>query len=380
MDFLARADAAFSVLLHSRPATFAVPSDQVCENLSAFSKHHLASPRRAKVHRLIMLSAEQRAAQTGVRFERHAGRLASLANTSRIFHMTHIAKTGGRSVRAELLKIVRVVGGAEQCLAPFVHESRVNVVFLREPRGHVLSQYLHGAYAGRATARRSKGFPVVDGDDYFVGFARWIDHFARDWTPSKGDFGGYNPMNMMARTLTCTDEHWNCDFIQRCDVACAHHVGNDPKDATPPLTEALAAVHTVDVLGVVELLHEVLCVVEFRVKGALSPGCTCMPDGSVRVARGGGINFRGRAHIVNSRGQRVGRKVSASEIPAHLIRSLDSIISVDISVYRAAVIRVLCDLRALELTTGAQVLCNGRLELLQNQTSYIPELWPATAL
>ena len=26
------------------------------------------------------------------------------------------------------------VGGAEQCYAPFAHESRINVVFLREPR------------------------------------------------------------------------------------------------------------------------------------------------------------------------------------------------------------------------------------------------------
>lgn len=60
---------------------------------------------------------------------------------------------------------MKPVGGAEQCHAPFVHESRVSVIFFREPRGHVLSQYLHAAYAGRASLRRARGLPVVQGND-----------------------------------------------------------------------------------------------------------------------------------------------------------------------------------------------------------------------
>ena len=79
-------------------------------------------------------------------------------NTTRLFHMTHIAKTGGRSVRSEMLRLVRPVGGAEQCYPPFAHASRVNVIFFREPRGHVLSQYLHGAYAGKAAKRAPPAF------------------------------------------------------------------------------------------------------------------------------------------------------------------------------------------------------------------------------
>ena len=55
---------------------------------------------------------------------------------------------------------------------------------------------------GKAAKRRAAGFPHVDGDD-IAGLARWAAHFARGWTPAAGDFLGYNPLNMMARTLTC---------------------------------------------------------------------------------------------------------------------------------------------------------------------------------
>ena len=236
-----------------------------CDDLSELSALFLATaPRRAPVHPLVLKAAETHRLGT----DRAPGRLGSWVNTSRLFHMTHIAKTGGRSVRSEMLRLVRPVGGAEQCYPPFAHASRVNVIFFREPRGHVLSQYLHGAYAGKAAKRRAAGFPHVDGDD-IAGLARWAAHFARGWTPAAGDFLGYNPLNMMARTLTCRDERWNCDYITSCDAPCAHHVGQDAADATPPLGAALAAVHTADFVGVLELLPEALCLFEYRATGAL---------------------------------------------------------------------------------------------------------------
>eukprot|EP00966_Prymnesium_polylepis_P330488 7386131-Prymnesium_polylepis.1 len=245
---LRKADARHAAQLLAGVDTSVLPDDAVCEGLLDFAKLQRASaPRRAPVHQLVLRSAAQR---SSAGFLRRSGRLSSLANTTSIFHMTHIAKTGGRSVKLELNRLVRAsknvsqhttrnagtfgphaagasrlrrgaahppivkpVGGAEQCHAPFVHESRVSVIFFREPRGHVLSQYLHAAYAGRATARRARGLPVVKGDD-LAGFGQWVRHYAEGWTPAKGDFGGYNPMNMMARALTCRDEHWNCDYLK----------------------------------------------------------------------------------------------------------------------------------------------------------------------
>ena len=342
-----------------------------CDDLSELSALFLATaPRRAPVHPLVLKAAETHRLGT----DRAPGRLGSWVNATRLFHMTHIAKTGGRSVRSEMLRLVRPVGGAEQCYPPFAHASRVNVIFFREPRGHVLSQYLHGAYAGKAAKRRAAGFPHVDGDD-IAGLARWAAHFARGWTPAAGDFLGYNPLNMMARTLTCRDERWNCDYITSCDAPCAHHVGQDAADATPPLGAALAAVHTADFVGVLELLPEALCLFEYRATGALPASCRCA-EGGGGADDGGGEPSRGRAHVMNARSQRSrAKKVTMTDAPPEVLADVDAITAVDAKVYRAAVLRLLCDIRALEEAAGARVLCPARLAKLRAATSYIPRLW-----
>jgi hypothetical protein len=161
----------------------AMPSAATCANLQALAwRHRQLAQRRAHVHPLVLKSA---AGRDSSGFITREGRLGSWQNVTRIFHMTHIAKTGGRSVRLELLRLVRPVGGAEQCYAPFAHESRINIMFLREPRGHALSMYLHGAYAGRTARRRAAGYPIVPGND-LAGFTKWVQHFGHDWAPTKG--------------------------------------------------------------------------------------------------------------------------------------------------------------------------------------------------
>ena len=187
------------------PAT--VQHTAVCDDLQRFATRWRAvAPRRAPVHPLLAKHAASHGF-AGLQQTADGGRLASLANSLRIFHMTHIAKTGGRSVRAELMQLVKPVGGAEQCYPPFMHASRVNIVFFREPRAHAISQYLHGATVGRDKPnakwlrRKAAGYPMGDGAEGLAGgLARWAAHFARGWTPARGDFFSYNPLNMMALT------------------------------------------------------------------------------------------------------------------------------------------------------------------------------------
>ena len=354
-----------------------VPADAVCDSVGSLGWHHRRSaPRRAPVHPLVLLSAQKKRPHDGYHVE--PGRLGSWMNTTRLFHLTHIAKTGGRSVREELLRFARPVGGAEQCMPPFLHESRVNMVFFREPRGHALSQYLHGAYQGRSARRRAAGYPVVKGDDA-AGFAQWVAHYARSWTPARGDFYGYNPLNHMARALTCVDERWNCDYLKECATPCAHHVGNTASDARPPLPLALATVHAADFVGVLELLPESLCLVEYRKLGRLAPQCVC---GSAASSVARGVVHRGRG-VSGGRGERgraaaaaaAKKRISMADVPEAVRRELDEVIDVDTRVYRAAVLRLLCDLRALERATGATLICEARLQGLRNKTSYIPGLW-----
>ena len=105
-------------------------------------------------------------------------------------------------------------------------------------------------------------------------------------------------------------------------MTCAHHVGNAAAAATPPLALALAAVHVIDVVGVLELLSESLCVVEYRLKGCVSADCICAAPGApgepagvptaaaaASAALGGSAGvrrrrqLRGRIHVRNP-GQR----------------------------------------------------------------------------
>jgi hypothetical protein len=137
-------------------------------------------------------------------------------------------------------------------------------------------------------------------------------------------------------------------------------------DATPPLGDALAAVHTADFVGVLELLPEALCVLEYRIRRELPQHCRCS---------GGGAAAPRRAHVRNSKRERALRTVTVSELPAPVLRRLDAITEVDAAVYRGAVLRLLCDLRALEEATGAPVLCADRLAALRASTSHIPRLW-----
>lgn len=196
----------------------------------------------------------------------------------------------------------------------------------------------------------------------------------------------------MARTLTCTDERWNCDYLKECEKPCQHHVGQTASDARPPLATAVAVVHSADFVGVLELLPEALCVIEYRKRGTLGPECVCAAGDAVafegwnrNVPSSASIDTPTRAkkrvaHVMNSRRQRAARKISVADAPPDVLKQLDDVLSVDLRVYRAAVLRVLCDLRALEEATGKPVICHSRLAKLRNKTGYIPGLWDGIGL
>ena len=88
----------------------------------------------------------------------------------------------------------------------------------------------------------------------------------------------------------------------------------------------------------------------------------------------GGGGERGRTHTVNP-GQRRRRMLRLAEVPAEAMSDMDAITAVDQRVYRGAVLRLLCDLRALEAATGVNVLCLDALKRLQNRTAHIEGLW-----
>jgi len=144
----------------------------------------------------------------------------------------------------------------------------------------------------------------------------------------------------------------------------------------------VAAVHSADFIGLLELLDESLCLAEYRLKGALPPRCLCNADQgaagaawsplsvsvSSRAASGrepgeGGEGGPGggskRAHISNP-GQHKQRRLRLSELPASTLRRLDAMTAVDARV-------------------GARVLCAPRIDEFRAATAYVPGLWGSSA-
>ena len=165
------------------------------------------------------------------------------------------------------------------------------------------------------------------------------------------------------------------DLCQVIGPSSSHHIGaSSPEDSLPPVADALAAVHTIDFVGVLELVHEALCLLEFKLTGRLDTVlCTCASaDGG--SGSGATVGGQRRTHTLNP-GQKQRRSMRVADVPSPTMQGIDSITSVDQRVYRSAVLRLLCDLRALEAATGERVLCEGSLARLRNTTAHIAGLW-----
>ena len=78
-------------------------------------------------------------------------------------------------------------------------------------------------------------------------------------------------------------------------------------------------------------------------------------------------------------GQRKAPRLQLSTLPAATLRDLDAITAVDAQVFRSALLRLLCDIGALERATGQQVLCPPKLAKLQAATAHVRGLWPSNA-
>ena len=108
----------------------------------------------------------------------------------------------------------------------------------------------------------------------------------------------------------------------------------------------------------------------YRARRTLSPACRCDADGGLAAAKAG------RVHVRNSRNQRAKQGVTIADASPAVLRAADAVTTVDARLYRSAVLRLLCDLRALEAASGRRVLCPARLDSLRRATGYIEGLWP----
>lgn len=133
-------------------------------------------------------------------------------------------------------------------------------------------------------------------------------------------------------------------------------------EAAPPPSVALNNLNTFSWVGITELFDESICLFEYRVTGVLSPKCECTHKWKSDSPHTSSVHTTGGSSFENLPDPKFEAKV-------------DKITRVDAQLYRAALVRTVRELRALEKETGQQVLCSGKLALVRESTKYIPGVW-----
>jgi hypothetical protein len=314
-------------------------------------------------------------------------------------YFTHISKCAGTSALKSLANL-GIREGSENCYRLNNSDGIINVVLLRSPRDHVLSQYCECAYDGWGRAvTGGRGFPRNTTNPE-AAFAKWVDFFADpEWHSSKGDFNCYNPRNFIARSLTCGQpscrpkschNNYTSNMMQ--------HVGPGPggsKEEVPALKEALRSVQEIELIGLTELYEESMCVFEYRLKGSLGKGCTCeeplpltphdshgVPPHHINMRKAvepvdfledSARSFPVQSDLIEetSRDMSVEMETLTKRMRQSTLEQIDEITSIDSQVYAATARRFLCDLRAIEGQTGQCLLRQDRLAAFLKTNHYI---------
>ena len=222
------------------------------------------------------------------------------------------------------------------------------IVFVREPRAHVLSQFLeckYDAYGSKDPAfLRFAGGKEAKADVY-AGFEQWLGHFTGQWDQADGDFDCYNPLNMQARQLVCPRKGFPAEMSGLADQA--HHAESN---RVPPISIALAAIDYPSTIPfVTEHYQESLCLFMYRARyptATVPSFCNCED-------RTAWQSFTS-THVRHG----VPAQHDVKRLPQRLLDGIDSITRADKKVYLRSIRRLQIELRQMHEETGIKVMCN----------------------
>lgn len=259
----------------------------------------------------------------------------------------HIPKTAGTSLVRDGKTLARKtkpklkVFQAERCfglLFDGAKQSAFIVTALRQPRAHVLSQYLECGFDhwGKKVTKNTN-FPRSTGN-FMGGFVDWVHHFyvrgeAGTWG-GENDFKCYNPINHQTRQLSCVGAH---AFGLE-----SHHVFADAAPRT--IEEATKNMRKLNALVITELYAESLCLVEYKLLGQLPASCTCDLMSTRHVSH---VSHHVPPH-------------SIADIPAKTLKEIDAITKKDQAVYFQGLKYFLLDIEAVEVATNRTILCPSK--------------------
>lgn len=249
------------------------------------------------------------------------------AGPSRPVQVVHIPKTAGTSISTDLARRLDIFIGAQKpgrdeiCLNQS-DPSRFRVMMFRHPRAHVLSMFTHCAASAFARQAFRSRWSVHSSGDLQCGFVAWLqcsEARRNSSTPGKKREGlcgdCYDPWNMQSRYLSCPTAH-----------------PLDPGAST-------RALDGVDAVGLVEHYTLSLCLIQFRLTGAVPKDCFC--DEAPMKLKTAHISHHAANH-------------SIADFTAYF-GTIDAMTAVDRAVYSAAKERFLADVREMKTRAGRPV-------------------------
>mmetsp|Transcript_102614 Transcript_102614/g.289974 ORF Transcript_102614/g.289974 Transcript_102614/m.289974 type:complete len:407 (-) Transcript_102614:38-1258(-) len=294
---------------------------------------------------------------------------------------THIPKTAGASAFQDFQRLgfnldVDNHWKGEHCANE--KSGAHHLLFVREPRAHVLSQFLECAYVKFDSVQSgpegvARAFNITKDEPWTEKFTLWLQHFVNEHeAPDPGafnkscvvlrsrvqchlDYGCYNPWNHQARVLACKSPMVHLSHF----LITGHPLYAVKEPAVGP---PVAKLRRAGFVGITELYHESICLLQWRVNGTLPFDCGCTAEA---VAATGPRN-----HVTHGVPQH-----SVDDISPNSLVMVDAITAADRIIYMQALRRVLCELRALEDASGVKVFCEAKLAKLRGATRYIEGLW-----
>eukprot|EP00977_Amphora_coffeiformis_P025587 scaffold20597_cov167-Amphora_coffeaeformis.AAC.1 len=216
---------------------------------------------------------------------------------------THIPKVAGTSFNREVNPRLT----QQNCYDYMKKPNMINVVFFRDPRNHVQSQFLYCKHNTDWARKKIKGTDFPLNDDDVTDFRTWLQHFVAFLEPgnrkfgSKHDYNCIDPREVQARHMSCHKEP---------NPRANHALAVDPN-----ITHAIENLHDATLIGVSNFYHESICMLRLRQKGTLPDACHCNATEST-----------GSEHVAVAHGV---PKHSADDLPPDMIAMIDSLTKLD---------------------------------------------------
>jgi len=258
----------------------------------------------------------------------------TFSGENNIVHV-HIPKTGGTSLFFQLKSSLNLsLSSVEACFDDVVSASDFSIVMVRNPKDHLLSQYLQ---CRDALNRSFRGLPL--GSSLREGFVSWLHFFSSNWTSSKfhadwghrmGCFDCYCPNDLQTRVLSCQDS----EYVRRYGIGNWFTEGN--------ITRALQTVQSATFVGLTDFYPESLCLLFFKLTGKVSDVCDIKHRFSNTLIH---ITHGVRNH-----------SYAALALQSSDVDLVDSFIEDDTRVFAAARQRLKTEIREMERRFGIQIL------------------------